>query len=197
MSSERRWPLFSDTHQQGKRQKMKPVFHHNMRKSFFTVRVTQNWKKLPKEVVEFPSLKIFKTPACFPAQPTVRNLLCQGSWTVWSPDVSSNAYNFVILWFVTDFVTFISPSRGILARNITLLNSCACSKRESSLSSSIKGRSLMSNITSILIIQTTVLWNSIVFQETDENSCKLHKWPRSKQSFCLSFCLLFCPAFFI
>jgi len=36
-------------------------FHLNMRKNFFTLSVTEHWNRLPREVVEPPSLEIFKT----------------------------------------------------------------------------------------------------------------------------------------
>jgi len=36
-------------------------FHLNMRKNFFTVWATEPWNRLPREVVESPSLEIFKT----------------------------------------------------------------------------------------------------------------------------------------
>ena len=36
-------------------------FHTNMWRNFFTVRVTDHWSMLPREVVESPSLEIIKT----------------------------------------------------------------------------------------------------------------------------------------
>ncbi|KFV82337.1 hypothetical protein N308_08553, partial [Struthio camelus australis] len=36
-------------------------FRLNMRKNFFTVRVTEHWHRLSREAVASPSLEIFKT----------------------------------------------------------------------------------------------------------------------------------------
>jgi len=43
-------------HKQGHRR-----FHVNARKNFFTMKVTESWNRLPRLVVQSPSLQIFKT----------------------------------------------------------------------------------------------------------------------------------------
>ena len=46
----------------GNRHKLKHrKFHLNTRKKFFTLSVTEPWNRLPREVVDSPSLEIFKT----------------------------------------------------------------------------------------------------------------------------------------
>jgi len=48
-------------------------FRLNMRKNFFTPRVTEHWNRLPREVAESPSLQILKTH--------LDAVLWQGGWT--------------------------------------------------------------------------------------------------------------------
>ncbi len=51
-------------------------FHMIIRKNLFTWKVTEHWNRLPRGIVESPSLEIFRTHMdTFPAQPAVGNLL--------------------------------------------------------------------------------------------------------------------------
>jgi len=83
----------------GNGHKLKPrKFQLNMRKNFFPLRVMEPWPRLPREVVESPSLEIFK--------PRLDAVLCslvwvtllrQEGWTRRPTAVPSNPEHSVIL----------------------------------------------------------------------------------------------------
>lgn len=86
-------------------------FHTNMHKNCFTVRVTEHWSRLPREVVSF-SGDIQDLAGDFPAQPTAGNLLFAGGWTWSSPEVPSNPYDCDSVFLKRNCTRFIPSQWG-------------------------------------------------------------------------------------
>ena len=97
-------------------------FQLNMKKNFFTLRVTEPWHRLPREVVESPSLEIFKTRLdtvlCSLLWVT---LLRQGGWTGWPTEVPSNPCHSVILWFLVYYLLHAEIAYALLPSSCMLI----------------------------------------------------------------------------
>jgi len=92
----------------------------NMGKNFFPLRVMEHWNRLPREVVESPSLEIFRTHLdqvlCSLLWVT---LLQQEGWTRWPTEVPSNPDHSVILLSLT----FLLPPHS---SSLKKYPSCTC-----------------------------------------------------------------------
>lgn len=80
----------------------------NIRKHYFTVRVTKQWLRVPSEIVEFLSLDIVKSHLDL-ATGSGWPCLSGGSWTKWLPEVPSLTFQAcsVILWCCIEYNPFI------------------------------------------------------------------------------------------
>jgi len=92
-------------------------FQLNPRKNFFTLRVTEPWNRLPREVVESPSLEIFQTH--------LDKVLCSLLWVtllrqgVGLADPQRSLPTPTILSFCEINVCIIAPQK-VCSENITL-----------------------------------------------------------------------------
>lgn len=66
------------------------MFPLNIRKQFFTVRVTKRWHSLPREVVASPSLEILKSDLDIVLRDQLKVALLQERGWARSPEVPSN-----------------------------------------------------------------------------------------------------------
>ena len=86
-------------------------FRLYIRKKYFTARVMRHWNRLPRDVVDAPSLETFKA-RLHKALGNLIELWCpcstQGSWTKWPSDVPSNSKDSMILICINHFICILS-----------------------------------------------------------------------------------------
>ena len=103
-------------------------FHLNMRKNLFTLRIPEHWNRLPREVMQSPSLMTFNSGLDTFQSNCSRESALAGDWTRRFPEVPSSPYNSVILTalpftLLSNFVAGKTPAQTKSVKNNVVFRS--------------------------------------------------------------------------